>query len=146
MNLRTVRRGWLDRAVVILRWTRAIGYALIALTGVAAIVHPPASVTTATGYHLTTYVWAGVMACSAALCALGAVRGQWPGEYAGLWPLAMVAAVFGISALSRGSASIAGGLFLIGFFWMLVARWQEVALLRIESVRLHEERENEAPL
>jgi hypothetical protein len=140
-----MRHGWLLRAVVILRWTRATGYALISLTGVAAIVHPPVSVSSATGNHLTTYVWAAVMTCSASLCALGAVRGQWPGEYAGLWPLAMVAAAFGIAALSRGAASIAGGLFLIGFFWMLVARWQEVALLRIESVRRHEERENEAP-
>ena len=76
---------------------------------------------------------------SAALCAAGAVLGRWPGEYAGLWPLAMVAAAFGIAALARGSASIAGGLFLIGFFWMLISRWQEVALLRIESVRRHEE-------
>jgi hypothetical protein len=144
MNLRSMRHVWLSRAVTILRWTRASGYALIALTGVAAIVNPPPSVANATGSHLITYVWAGVMACSAGLCAAGAVLGQWPGEYAGLWPLAMVAAVFGISALARGSASVAGGLFLIGFFWMLVARWQEVALLRIESVRRHEELENEA--
>ena len=139
MSLRTVRRNWLARAVTILRWTRATGYALISLSGIAAIINPPPSVAAATGHHLTTYVWATVMMLSAALCAAGAVLGRWPGEYAGLWPLAMVAAAFGIAALARGSASIAGGLFLIGFFWMLISRWQEVALLRIESVRRHEE-------
>lgn len=145
MNLHHLRRSWLVRAITILRWTRATGYILVSLTGLAAIVNPPASVTAAAGHHLVTYVWAGVMAISAALCAVGAIAGAWPGEYAGLWPLAMVAAVFGISALSRGSASLAGGLFLLGFFWMLVARWQEVALLRVESVRRHEEHENESP-
>lgn len=142
MGFRHVRRQWLGRAITIARWTRATGYVLVALAGLWSMINPPASVTAASGHHAVTYVWAGVMTISAGLCALGAVFGQWPGEYAGLWPLALVAAVFGISALSRGNASIAGGLFLLGFFWMLVSRWQEVALLRIESVRRRDEHEN----
>jgi hypothetical protein len=52
-----------------------------------------------------------------------------------LIPLAFVAFAFGVAAISRGAVGFAGGLFLIGFFWLLVSRWQEVALLRIEADR-----------
>jgi hypothetical protein len=55
----------------------------------------------------------------------------------GLIPLSLVAAVFGVSAFSRGTVGWAGGFFLIGFAWLLAARWQEVALLRREAERLH---------
>lgn len=134
-----LRESWLTRAVVFLRWSRTAGYTLVSLAGIVSIIHPPPSVTAAAGHHIVTYVWAGVMAVSAAVSAVGAASGRWPGEYAGLWPLALVAAVFGISALARGSASVAGGLFLLGFFWILISRWQEVALLRIESVRRQHE-------
>ena len=141
MILDIVRKHWLERAVIWLRWSRAAGYTLVALAGAWSLVEPPVSVSNATGHHvLVTYVWASVMAVSGISCAVGAASGRWPGEYAGLWPLAFVAAAFGISALARGSASIAGGLFLLGFFWILVSRWQEVALLRIESVRRQQER------
>jgi hypothetical protein len=140
VNLETVRKHWLERAVILLRWSRAAGYALIAAAGAWSLAQPPASVTSASGHHIVTYVWASVMAVSGVSCAVGAAAGRWPGEYAGLWPLAFVAAAFGISAIARGQGSIAGGLFLLGFFWILVSRWQEVALLRIESVRRQQER------
>lgn len=136
-----VRAGWLSRAVVILRWSRALGYALVALAGVLSIAHPPVSVQAAAGHHVVTYVWAAVMAIAAGLCAVGAITGRWVGEYIGLVPLCLVSAAFGVAALARGSNSLAGGLFLLGFFGILLARWQEVALLRVESVRRQHERE-----
>jgi hypothetical protein len=132
---RRVRRRWLTRAILILRWSRGLAYLLIAGAGVSAILSPPASVATAANGRLVTFVWAGLMAVSAAACALGAFTDRWVGEYVGLIPLSLVAAVFGLSALSRGQASLSGGLFLLGFFWILISRWQEVALLRVESER-----------
>lgn len=141
MVMSDLRHGWFTRAYVLLRWSRAIAYALIAAAGIFAVLRPPVSVSAAAESHLITYVWASIMAVSAAMCAVGAASGRWVGEYSGLIPLSFVSAVFGISALARGSASIAGGLFLLGFFWFQFSRWQEVALLRVESVRRHDEHE-----
>lgn len=139
---RRVRRQWLGRAMMFLRWSRAAGYFLVALAGLLSIVRPPVSVQAATGHHVTTYVWAGVMMVAATMCAIGSISGRWVGEYVGLVPLCLVSAAFGIAALSRGNNSVAGGLFLLGFFWILLSRWQEVALLRVESVRRQHERED----
>jgi hypothetical protein len=138
--LRIVRKHWLERAVTVLRWSRAAGYSLVAFSGGWSVIRPPTSIANASGYHYVTLVWAAVMTASGMLCAVGAASGRWVGEYAGLWPMAFVAAAFGVAAVSRGSASVAGGLFLLGFFWILVSRWQEVALLRIESIRRRQER------
>lgn len=139
-----VRRGFVTRARLLLRWSRTVGYMLVAAAGIVSIIRPPVSVTAASGDHTITYIWAGVMTIAAILCAVGALTGRWVGEYAGLVPLCFVAAVFGISALARGGPSLAGGLFLLGFFWVLLSRWQEVALLRVESLRRH--RENGHPM
>jgi hypothetical protein len=136
-----IRRWWFARAYSLLRWSRTTGYALVAAAGGWSVVTPPRSVAAAANSHLVAYVWAGIMVVSAALCAIGSASGRWVGEYMGLIALAFVSAVFGVSALARGNSSIAGGLFLLGFFWILISRWQEVALLRIESVRRHDEYE-----
>jgi len=137
-----IRRGWLSRAYLFLRWSRTIGYVLVAAAGGFSVARPPTSVALAANSHVVAYLWAAIMVVSAGLCAVGAASGRWIGEYMGLIALACVSAVFGISALSRGNASAAGGLFLLGFFWILISRWQEVALLRIESVRRHDEHES----
>lgn len=129
------RSRWLARALLILRLSRGAAYLLLTAAGVNSIVHPPASVESASGASSVTFVWAGMMAVSALACALGAFTDRWVGEYVGLIPLSLVAAIFGVSALARSSASISGGLFLLGFFWILISRWQEVALLRVESER-----------
>lgn len=136
-----VRRGWLARVYTFLRLSRTLGYLLVASAGGWSIVSPPRSVADAAGSHFVAYVWASVMVVSALLCAVGSASGRWVGEYMGLIALACVSSVFGLSALARGGASVSGGLFLEGFFWILISRWQEVALLRIESVRRHGERE-----
>jgi hypothetical protein len=137
MILRWARQTWIVRAIALLRWSRVLAYTAVSLAGVLSILRPPPSIANATGTgKLLELVWAGMMAISAAFCAWGAARDRWVGEYIGLIPLASVAAVFGISAMSRGVGGWAGGFFLIGFFWILVSRWQEVALLRIEFDRM----------
>jgi hypothetical protein len=131
-----IRHGWIRRAVTLVRWSRVMAYAAICLAGVFAILRAPASVAVATGPGwMIQLLWAILMTISAAFCAWGAARDHWIGEYIGLVPLAAVAAAFGVSALTRGQTGMAGGMFLIGFFWLLVSRWQEVALLRIEADR-----------
>lgn len=145
MILRRVRRGWLRRAVELLRLSRAVAYLLIACAGPVAIYWPPQAISTATGtLRSVAYGWAALMAVAALFCAYGAITGRWVGEYIGLVPLSLVAAAFGISALSRGPVSSAAGLFLLGFFWLLVARWQEVALIRLEATRAGRERNGAA--
>jgi len=68
--LRRVRRGWLRRAIELLRWSRALGYAAVAVAGLVAIINPPASVAAATGAgKIQPLVWAGLMAVSATFCA-----------------------------------------------------------------------------
>ena len=136
-----IRRGWLTRVYLFLRMSRTVGYLLVAAAGAWSIVSPPRSVSDAANSHFVAYVWASVMVVSALLCAVGSASGRWVGEYMGLIALACVSSVFGLSALARGGVSISGGLFLEGFFWILISRWQEVALLRIESVRRHDEHE-----
>lgn len=138
MILRRVRFGWLNRALAWLRWSRVFAYAGIAAAGLTSMIHPPLSITQATqSGQILIKVWAGLMFVSSAFCAWGAARERWVGEYVGLIPLSLVAAVFGVSAFSRGTVGWAGGFFLIGFAWLLAARWQEVALLRREAERLH---------
>lgn len=137
MILRRARRRWFGRAFTILRWSRALAYSAISLAGLLSIIKPPPSVANATGTgHYLALTWASMMTISAAFCAWGSTRGRWVGEYIGLIPLSAVAAVFGISSLSRGATGWAGGFFLIGFFWILISRWQEVVLLKVESEHL----------
>lgn len=134
--LRQLRRSWLRRAMRFMRWSRVVAYLCITVAGLAAVFRSPASIEQATGDgHTVQVVWAVLMATSALFCAYGAAADRWVGEYIGLIPLASVAAAFGVAALSRGQVGWAGGFFLFGFFWLLVSRWQEVALLRIEADR-----------
>lgn len=130
------RRGWVRRALKFMRWSRVAAYVMIASAGVASLAFPPASIESASdNTRFLQLSWAGLMALSAGFCAWGAARDRWVGEWIGLVPLSLVAAAFGISALARGTSGWSGGLFLFGFFWILVSRWQEVALLRSEADR-----------
>ena len=141
-----IQRGWLRRAFYFLRWSRVLTYAAISAAGCVALILPPASIDQATGRGLIVQlVWAALMAVSSAFCAWGAATDRWIGEYVGLIPLAAVAAAFAVSALGRGQVGFAAGLFLTGFFWILVSRWQEVALLRVEAERQAEERRHPRP-
>lgn len=131
-----LRRGWLRRALKLMRWSRVLAYLLVGAAGAVGAVSPPVAIQQgAGGFRTITLTWAVLMAVAASFCAWGAASDRWVGEYIGLIPLSLVAFAFGVGALSRGTTSFAGGLFLIGFFWILVARWQEVALLRTEAAR-----------
>jgi hypothetical protein len=138
MVLRRIRRKWIRNSITVIRLSRAVTYVLISLSGLLAIIIPPASVRAATeGSGLVVYAWAGLLALSAAICAAGTITGRWLGEYIGLIPLAFSCAAFALSALARGASALSGGFFLLGFFAMLLSRWQEVALVRIAADRLN---------
>lgn len=130
-----IRGAWFRHAATVIRWSRILAYAALVISGVASLLHPPASVQASAGFQLTIYTWATILVLSSVICLIGAVTDRWVGEYMGLIPLGLSAAVFAISAMSRGVSGIAGGAFLFGFFWLLASRWQEVALLRAESNR-----------
>jgi hypothetical protein len=131
-----LRHGWLHRAIRISRWSRVVAYACIAFAGLFSLVYPPVAVSEATGPgHIVQIVWSALMTMAAVFCGYGVLTDRWLGEYVGLLPLAFVAAAYGVSAIARGTMGIAGGVFLLGFFWLVLARWQEVALLRAEADR-----------
>jgi hypothetical protein len=121
------------------RTIRAIGYFLLFAAGVAALIWPAPSVRAATSptSGLLVYLWAGLLALGGLCSAIGAVTDRWLGEYAGLWPLVTTFMVYGLAAFTagRGSASYAGGLFLLSIAALLYARWQDVALIRREAIR-----------
>ncbi len=136
MILHRVRQRWMRRAITFMRWSRVAAYMCVAFAGLFAVAYPPTSIAVATGSgHIVQIAWAILMLISAGFCAYGALADRWIGEYVGLVPLGFAAAAFGISSLSRGTVGTAGGLFLVGFFWMIVSRWQEIALLRAEADR-----------
>lgn len=121
------------------RAARLVGYALMGLAGVAAMVWPAPAVqeaTAPTGGALA-YVWAALLVVGGVTSAAGAASDRWLGEYAGLWPLVATFAVFGLSALAseRGFVAVAGGLALLAIAALLHARWQDVALIRREADR-----------
>lgn len=138
------RSGWLHQALTLVRYSRVLAYLMIGLAGLLAVLNPPASMAEATGgAYILQLSWAGLMTVAATFCAYGAATNRWVGEYIGLIPLSLVAAAFGVAALTRGTPGFAGGSFLLGFFWLLVSRWQEVALLKVEALR-HADARNHA--
>lgn len=130
------RIRWIQRAITFMRWSRVLAYGSIALAGVSSLIYPPPAIANASaGTQAIELVWAAVMVVSAGFCAWGAAREHWIGEFIGLLPLGLVAAGFGVTSLARGTVGWSGGMFLLGFFWILMSRWQEVALLRAEAER-----------
>jgi uncharacterized membrane protein YdjX (TVP38/TMEM64 family) len=117
------------------RTARFLGYVLIAVCGVAAILWPPATVSTAAAGFLF-YIWVLFLVAGGAISALGAGLDVWLGEYIGLWPVITASTIFGLSALATGRwQAVAGGCFLLAVTCWLFARWQEVAVLRREADR-----------
>jgi hypothetical protein len=119
------------------RLVLALGYALMALAGVAAMAWPAPSVRAATNptAGALVYVWAALLIVGGVACALGAATDRWLGEYAGLWPLVTTFAVYGVALVfsSWGTPGYAGGLALLSIATLMVARWQVVALVRREA-------------
>lgn len=123
---------WAPRFATALHWTRFSAYVLLSTAGIWSIVVPPPAVA-ATGTRHSSIAWAILLAGSSLWCAYGALTGKWVGEYIGLVPLGSAALAFALSALARGGPSIAGGLFLLGFAFIVITRWQEVTILRIKA-------------
>lgn len=120
------------------RAARLVGYALMGLAGVAAMVWPAPAVQAATPtVGPLAYIWAGMLILGGVTSAAGAASDRWLGEYAGLWPLVATFAVYGLAALAggRGWAAVAGGLALLSVAALLHARWHDVALIRREADR-----------
>lgn len=121
------------------RAARLIGYALMGLAGIAAMVWPAPAVQAATSptAGALAYVWAGMLIVGGLTSAAGAASDRWLGEYAGLWPLVATFAVYGLAAFAsgRGWPTVAGGLALLAIAALLHARWHDVALIRREADR-----------
>jgi hypothetical protein len=119
------------------RLVLAIGYTLMALAGIAAMLWPAPSVRAATNptSGLLVYLWAALLTVGGTTCAIGAATDRWLGEYAGLWPLVTTFAVYGIAAFAspRGAVAYGGGLALLSIAALMFARWQVVALVRREA-------------
>jgi hypothetical protein len=121
------------------RPVRAVAFTLLAAGGVAALVWPPPAVQAATSPAAAlAYVWAALLILGGACSALGAYTDRWLGEFVGLWPLIMVFAVYGLSAFasSRGLVAVAGGCVLTAVAALLLARWQDVNLIRREAAHV----------
>ena len=123
------------------RWTRAIGYGLMAAAGFAAMVWPAPSVRAATTPMAgLAYVWAGMLALGGLASAWGAAVDRWLGEYAGLWPLIATWAVYALAAGATGRlTSIAAACALGAIAFLLLARWRDVAQIRREAAPYHAE-------
>jgi hypothetical protein len=118
------------------RPVRAVAFALLAAGGIAAMIWPPPAVQAATSPAAAlAYLWAALLILGGACSAIGAATDRWLGEYVGLWPLITVFAIYGLSAFasSRGLVALAGGCVLTAVAALLLARWQDVNLIRREA-------------
>jgi hypothetical protein len=118
------------------RPVRAAAFALLAAGGIAALAWPPPAVQAATSPAAAlAFVWAAMLILGGVCSAAGAITDRWLGEYVGLWPLITVFAIYGVSAFasSRGLVAVAGGCVLTAVAGLLLARWQDVALIRREA-------------
>ena len=76
------------------RYTRIIGYLMMAAGGATAFAIPAPSIQAATGW--VVYLWAAFLLAGGSLCAYGALTDRWIGEYTGL-PL--ISSAFGVYAV-----------------------------------------------
>lgn len=121
------------------RAARLVGYILMGLAGVTAMVWPAPAVEAATASTagVLAYIWAGMLIVGGVTSAAGAATDRWLGEYTGLWPLVATFAIYGLAAFAsaRGPVAFAGGLALLSIAALLHARWHDVALIRREADR-----------
>lgn len=121
------------------RWARLVGYTLMGLAGVAAMVWPAPAVQAATAptAGALAYIWAGMLIVGGVTSAAGAATDRWLGEYTGLWPLVATFTVYGLAAFAsaRGPVAFAGGLALMSIAALQLARWHDVSLIRREADR-----------
>lgn len=115
------------------RWTRAAMYFGLVLSGIFATFSPSSLVEEQVGTFVVT-LWAVSMMISAAICLYGSITDRWIGEYTGIPLLAMVLALYGLSAiLAAGRDSVplfAYGLVVISFSFGLIARWRDLEAIK----------------
>lgn len=117
------------------RPARLIGYSLFTLAGLAAVLWPAPSVESASGWLV--YVWAAWLLTGGLMSAVGTATDRWIGEFAGLPLLFAAFAVYALVVATGGRlSSIAGACVLAGIAAKLVARWQDVSVVRKEATAL----------
>jgi len=123
------------------RWTRVVGYSLMAAAGFAAMVWPAPAVRAATSpLAALAYFWAALLVIGGLSSAVGAAMDRWLGEYAGLWPLIVTWAVYALAAAATARlTALAGACALGSIAFLLLARWRDVAQIRREAARYHAE-------
>lgn len=84
------------------------------------------------------FLWAVMLAVGGLTSAVGSAADVWLGEYAGLWPIIMTFMIFGVAnALSGSLIELALSLTVLGWSFLLLARWREVAMVRSEALKFH---------
>jgi hypothetical protein len=116
------------------RWTRVIGYTLMAAGGVAAVFVPTPSVRLAAG--ALVYLWAAFLAVGGTLAAVGAITDRWLGEHLGLPLISAAWAVYAVVlALGGNPASRAAAFAFAAVAFLLWGRRRDVELIRREATR-----------
>lgn len=125
--------GYSDRR----RWTRVVGYVLMAVAGSTAIAWPSPSVRAAAGAaSYLTIAWAVMLVVGGIASAVGAALDRWLGEYTGLWPLIVTFTIYALTIAANGHLyGIAGAALLASIAFLLLSRWRDVAALRQYSRR-----------
>lgn len=113
-----------------------VAYLLHASAGVAAAFWPPPSV--AASGRLWAYAWGAFLVVGGLMCAVGAIRRTWLGEYLGAPLLIAVWTVFGITAgwagIQAGRPGSAAGCFaLLAVASLITYRWEQLAVYRKAS-------------
>lgn len=121
------------------RWSRVVGYSLMALAGVFAIAVPAPSVQEAAeSARYLAMVWAIMLVVGGVASAIGAALDRWLGEYAGLWPLITTFLVYAVSiavTAARNPPAWAGAALLGSIAFLLLSRWRDVAAVRHHALR-----------
>lgn len=120
------------------RWIRAIGYGSIGCGGIAALLFPsfraegPMSLTGGP----VILLWALLLAVGGLTSAVGSAADIWLGEYAGLWPIILTFMIFGVASAASGNLiELALALTILGWSFLLLARWREVAMVRSQAMK-----------
>lgn len=122
-----------DPVDVVLQRGLFVTYAVASLAGVAAALYTPPSMEDSIGGSAAN-LWGAFLLGGGLFCLFGTlvprgVKGDWFGEYVGLWPVTAAVAVYAGAALSTVGTDpgrTAGSLLLFVLTTLLVVRWFRV--------------------
>lgn len=131
--------------VPVLRWSKSVAYVCLFVAGILNLFphFQPTVLRDTAESRVQLYAWAAVLIVSGGLCAYGSIAGVWWGEYVGLLPLFMLSVIYGVSALFIGDGGITRGLFLLALALLVLARWEDQAIVRAVVAREARERSRE---